>query len=508
MSQVTDHSAELMKYLMLKLYKTVTGSDQNIQLARNKFITWLMPGIPFAPNDFNFCHKGLVGDEKNSTQDLYHQAFVLSKLFDFIPDIPNLGSEGNQFQDTENFLQTTYTTSQDTLSSVWNDVLKYSRVINNEISEKEKKKLKKFRNLLSVTKEITDIVTDEKKKVTEPGPLTIAYTAKMNEYIEAADEYMNMLIDAQAGGNDPESRRKVSAWANKSKFMRLKVEAAWGAWNSQGYKNEYEHINAYIEQVTQKSMVLYKQDLQEKFKNALLSSPAEGTAGDFYYTTLIPGNFATSPGWTKFSFGEGDIATSYSKETKEWGGKGGISIGSFSLGGKASGSKTKELTKNKTTNFKASLEFVQIPILRAWFDPGFFSMRAWTLDKLWDLNFEGKKVSDGEIQPQGRLVAYPVIALFVRNVSFTFDDAEEEIKALKEKIGGGGSLGWGPLKIGGRYEKGKETKDVHSHTENGEVKIDGLQLIGFINNLIPKAPNPNPDISPEQFVGGEQTSSE
>ncbi len=491
-----DHSADLMQAMVAKLYATITGNDGNIKMPRNKFVTWMLPGIPFNPEDFLYCSKGLIGDTAEKTRELQHQAFVLSKLFDFIPDV------NDQFVDTT-MQQTIFTSTQDTISSVYRDVLKYSRVVNIELSDKEKEKLQKFRNLLTVTKETEDLITGEKKTVTEPGSLTLAYTAKMNDYIDAADEYMNLLIDAQsAKGNDPEAIRRVAAWTNKSKFIRKKMEAAEMAWVSQGYKNEYEQINAYIDQVTQKSMVLYKQDLLRKFNNSLLTSTQEGTAGDFYYTTLLPGNFATSPGWTRFTFYEGDYDTHYNKNTSQWSAGGGLSLGLFSIGARASGSKVAIASNQKATSFSATLEFTQIPICRPGCDFGFFSMRGWTLDKLWDLNFD-KKVSDGGEKPVGRLVAYPITALFVRNVRFTFAEWDSQSQYINRQIQGGGAVGYGPFFVAGSYSQGSETRDASFHNEGGSIVIPGMQLIGFINNIIPKSPNPNPEIKPEQFVGGE-----
>ncbi len=310
-----DVSADLMKALMQKLYKTITGNgDGAIKMPRNKYVSWFMPGIPMDPADFQYCAKGFGGNTAEEVLQLYHQAFVLSKLFDFVPEV----SSDPQFV-SDDMQQTLFTSTQDTISSVYRDVLKYSRVLNNELSDKEKEKLQKFRNLLTVTKDQEDIITGEKKQVTEPGPLTLAYSAKMTDYMEAADEYMNLLIDAQsAKGDSPEAIRRVAAFANKSKFMRKKMEAAEMAWVSQGYKNEYETINAYIDQVTQKSMVLYKQDLLTKFKQAVLTSAMDG-GSDFFYTTLLPGNFATSPGWTKFTFYSGDYETHFDEKTSKWG---------------------------------------------------------------------------------------------------------------------------------------------------------------------------------------------
>lgn len=271
----------------------------------------------------------------------------------------------------------------------------------------------------------------------------------------------------------------------------------------QGYKNEYDEINAYISAVTQRSMVLYKQDLLQKFNNGVLTSTNEGQAGDFYYTALLPGNWASSKGWTEFTWFAGDYETHFDKKVSAWSARAGFGMGLFSVGGGASGSKTEEASDQKATNFKAKLEFTQVPICRPWFDPGFLSMRGWDLDKLWDLNYQDK-VSDGSDKPVGRLIAYPVQALFVRNVFFTFSEWENHAKYIQQQIQAGGSVGWGPFSLGGSYSHGSEKRDTQFHTEGGGITIPGLQLIGFINNLVPKCPNLHPDIKPEQLVGGEQ----
>jgi hypothetical protein len=49
-----DNSADLMQALITKLYATITGNDGNIKMPRNKFVTWMSPGVPFSPRDF-FC---------------------------------------------------------------------------------------------------------------------------------------------------------------------------------------------------------------------------------------------------------------------------------------------------------------------------------------------------------------------------------------------------------------------------------------------------------------------
>ena len=487
-----DRSAELMNTLITKLYTILTGDDEHIKMPRNKFVTWLLPGIPFDPVDFRYCVKGFNGATVEEIKENYQQAFTLSKIFDLVPDV------SREFTDLE-MQQTIWTTTQDSISSVYRDVLKYSRVLNNELSEKEKAKLQKFRNLLTVTTEEEDIITDEMKTVTRPGKLTLAYTDKMKEYLEAAEDYINLKIDYLAAtGDSPEEKRRVHEYTQKDKFRRKSLEAAEMAWVSQGYKNEYEKINAYINHVASKSMVLYKQDLLNKLERARIT----GEGGDFYYTTLLPGNFATSPGWTKFIFSHVDYEYHYQKKMSKWGGKAGFSTGIYSIGGNAGGEKTELTTDTGVKNFSAALEYVQVPICRPWFDPGFFYMHAWTLDDTWDMNWK-KSVSDGKVKPDGRLVAYPITALFVKDVKFTLAESDNHTNFKEKSLNAGGSVGIGPFTVGGSYSNGSVKKDVKSTWEKGKIEIPGIQLIGFINSIFPKSPDLNPDIKPEQLVGGE-----
>jgi hypothetical protein len=490
-----NHSGDLMQALVAKLYQVITGDDDAITIPRNKFVSWYLPGVPFAPDDFRFGARGLTGDDAEGVRNAYHQAFVVASLFDFVPDV-STGFVDNQLQ------QSIFAGTQDRISSVYNDVLKYSRVVHRELSDKEKAKLEKFRNLLTVEVEETDILTDEVKTVTRPGKLTVAYTEKMNEYLTVADELMNMKIDAMAAsGDSEEAKRRVYNWNEKAKFVKNRLKAAEMAWTAQGYRYEYEQISAYIEQVTEKSLVLYKEDLKNKFENSLLTSVADGDSA-FYYTTLIPGNWATSEGWTRFTFTEADYETHANKKTNKWGASGGANFGLFSVGAKAGGSRTETSSDQKAENFHAEFEFVQIPIVRPWFDPGFFSMRSWTLDENWDLSYDGAPVSDGSEQPGGRLVAYATSALFIRNVRISSTAWSSHKDFLAKSVEAGGSVGYGPVRIGGSYARGSEETNTDYEFDGETLQVKGLQLIGTINNLIPKSPNPHPDLKPEDFVGG------
>ena len=492
-----NHADDLMKALIAKLYATVTGNDPAITIPRNKYVTWYLPGITFMPEDLKYCASGLSGQTAEDVKQAYHQAFVLSSLFDQVPDT----SAGFV---TPTMQQGIFAGTGDRISAVYSDVLKYSRVLDRPLSDAEQAKLKKFRDLISVEVEETDLITDEVRTVTKPGKLTIAYTSGMENYLQVADELMDMKIDALAAtGDDPESRRRVYNWNEKSKFTKKRLQAADMAWISQGYKNEYEQINGYIAQVTEKSLVLYKEDLKRKLENARLTSILDGDS-EFFYTTLLPGNFAQSPGWTKFEFTEADYATHDGATTTGWGGAGAFSLGIFSIGGSAGGSKTETSADQSAANFSATFEFTQVPIARPWFDPGFFSMRSWTLDDNWNLSYDNRPVSDGTAQGNtGRLVAYATSALFVRNVKIRSSNWANHVDTLSKSVSGGGGVAIGPFMIGGRASSTTNTRNTNYHFDGDVLSIDGMQLIGTVDAIIPHSPNTNPALKPEDFVGGQ-----
>lgn len=468
-------SKDLMSSLISKMYHIITGEDADIKFPNSKYITWIMPGIPFIPEDFNFCIKGFAGSTAEETRLLTLQAFVLSKLFDFIPDPSGLAMD-------HKVQQSIFATTQDTISSVYRDVLQFSKVVNREISEEEQKKM------------------DEKRAfITSKETEHLKYYEK---YRTAAQEYLKARSEAEsASGDDPISKERVTNWINMGHILKENVDMAEREFRSLGFRDQIADAENYIAQVTENSMVNYKARLEEK-----LTQPHNSPEfGPFLPVTLIPGNFASSSsGWTQFSFSEQDFHQYNNKSTTKGSLGGSVRLLGVWKVGKADGSTSTEETdeSKKASNFTAQFEIAQIPILRPWFEPGFFSMRGWDLGDMWNLNWPDKKVSNGEDPPVGRLVAYPTSAIFVRNVTFSFDESSDFSHYFNDIRSGSGLAGWGVFRTKGTFSSTNEQKTVDHKEEHGKIVINGMQLIGFINNVIPKAPNLNPNIKPEELVGG------
>jgi hypothetical protein len=125
-------------------------------------------------------------------------------------------------------------------------------------------------------------------------------------------------------------------------------------------------MNAYIDQVTRRSLRLMKDHLLDQYEAGKLNHPIYG---DFFITAPVAAGFAKSNGWTKFTFKESNTDSYGRSETNAWD----ISVkGNYGLFGASVGSSGAISTEDGSfdaSGFECSFELVQVPISRPWFSP-------------------------------------------------------------------------------------------------------------------------------------------
>lgn len=513
--------SQLANSILGKLYDVLTNGDDTVPKSQNHFFAWATPGIPMDPSDFEFLETGLTGvlrgsdvaqlrgdataGEPLSDADLdrlraenstrhYLQAENLSRITDIVVDAT---------RGTVDALSTINVLNQHgTLTDAYEFTLRMSQVLDAELPADVVAKIARLRGLLTTTKTTKDLITDEEVEVTEPSPLMKAYKDKQAAYETAALEYNNRRI-AGLAARTPED---VHFWAMNANILRNKVASAMDDWISAGHKNDVEKIGAYIDQVSQRDMSLLKREYQDDLKKATLTGLSSGS--DFVYTALVPGSFATSNGWTGFTLTEGDY-NSYANTTQstdKWKAGGGFSLfGVFgSKGGGGSTTERREFTESfVSNNFGVSFEIAMVQIARPGVHTDFWRKRSWRFDP-GQPDAKDEVVSDGAQPPQGLVPAYPVAAIFLRNLTLNIGHNESFQRAYDEikNSGGGGS---GGLFLGGINILGGASasthKEVHEHGSSGSyngqtVTVPGMQLIGFkcqVNDR--RMPDPDPDIT-------------
>lgn len=522
--------SQLVTSIMAKLYDVLTNGDETVPQSEDNFFTWATPGIPVDEGDFDFLTQGLTGIVKKAavteivgvgatpgagggegaapagsveltpamldqlraedSARLYMQAENFARLVDFVPDVSSATNE--------QFARLNVLNNEGGMSDIYRYVLRMSQVARTELDAETKAKIEKFRKLLNVTTKKKSLVDETESEVSEPSPLVKAYFEKMAAYEEAALEYNNRRIAALAA-TEP---RAVHDWAMNANILRNRVKHAMNDWATNGYKNDYEKIAAFIDQVMQRDMSMLKQEYREELEKARLTGLASGS--DFFFTSLIPGNFAKSKGWTEFRFTSGDLTTFSSStfSSKKWQAKaGGGFLGIFGAaggGGKSSSSSRAEYKSGfESAHTGVSFEIAQVPIVRPWFKPAFLLSKSWRFDQ-GNPETKDEIVSDGLTPPKGLMPAYPTTVIFIRNLKIKVGKAsgfgDFVSQHTGESAGGQGCVSIGPFHAGGSYSRatvgGSTKRNNQQHWDGQELSVPGMQVIGFKCHILPACPAP------------------
>jgi uncharacterized membrane protein YgcG len=519
--------------IMAKLYDVLTNGDDTVPKSEDAFFSWCTPGIPFMPEDLEFLTQGLSGVVKPAARDalqptalaatggtpppppppltqeqinglmaddtrrMYVQAEAMARLLDFVPDI----SSGTNAQ----FATLAVQNNDGSLSDIYDYTLRMSQVMKTELPQDVKDKIEKFNALLTKSKKVLDDNGDMVDGPPVESDLVTDYKTKQHLYDNAALEYNNHRIDALAG-NDP---RAVHDWALNASIYRDNVKFAMSDWVTNGHKEDYEKIVAFIEQVQQRDLSLLKQQYRDDFEKARLTSLVSGS--DFFYTSLVPVNFAQSDGWSEFHFNAGDF-NSHSDSSYSWSktsGGGGFSYFGFGASGEHEESESHSEYHGgfDSTTVEMSFEIAQIPIARPWLRTAFLTSHYWRFDQN-NVVVKGDVLSDGADVPHGKMPAIPMTAIFVRKLHLNFKHDEGFSNyvdgAKQQQSSGGGGFSFGPFFVGGSGAYGSGSGSSHrdygfKFTDHG-LDIDGMQLIGFKCHLMPKSPDPSGDIPAEAWI--------
>lgn len=485
MAQTLD---QLGSTMLTQLSNIVNGGDGRAPASTDTFLTWCTPGLPFDPSDFDFAVGGFGGAaDAEGYRRLLQQAFNFAQLVDFIPTFSAPYNRTDQ--------EYVNRPSQQRLSQIYEDILKFSKVAKYELTDEQKAKLDKFRKLMRVTKTQKNLVTDEETEVTVDGPVLTAYYEKMAPYISERAAYNKVRIKADSA-KGPDGIEAVADWASNSELYWLKVKAAEDAWTSGGYRREVDEMNAYINQTTLRSMLLWKQGLMEDLEKAEQAATTPGSV--FHFTTVVPGNFAHAAGWTGYGMNHEEVSANTHYESEGWTAGGGVNFGLWSFGANASHSSSTYNSDYNCESFRISFELAPVIISRPWFAAEFFKNRGWTLRKGegW---FYDDFPSDGARPPKGNLIGYSTQAIFARNIVIESQEFATAYQSSQSSTEVGGSVGWGPFALSGSYSSSESNTHFESHVDGARVTVPGMQIIGFVNELVGKAPNPMDGLTDADF---------
>jgi len=481
---------ELGAALRAQLVEILIGGDDAVKPPAGSFISWFSPGIPFEASDFEFAAKGLgSGATAEEERRLLDQAYGFSTLVDFAPDASGLLTDEQQ--------QTLYRSGEQRMSHMYGEILRLSRTADQELTGEMQAKLENWRSKLQVTKTVKDVETDEPTEIVEDSAMVKAYNQYQSEFVKEKLTF-NAKRVAAAVAQGPEGKAAVLDWSTNAPLYRMQVTQAEGKWASVGHRADVEKLWAAIDQVTGRSMRLWRQRLVQNLADSTLTGMLPGSS--FHPATIYPANFASSSGWTKYGVTSSNNTSSMREKSTDWSAGASYNMGFWSkAAGGAKSNSTTHTENMQVSGFELSFELAQATIIRPWFYPEYFKNRGWTLDAGHGWTFD-EVPSDGNRPPNGLLVGYPTSIVFARNIRITSSELVTALKTFTKSLEGKTAGGWGPFAVKGSYGRSESGRDFTSQDDGQSLVVPGMQALAFINQLVPKAPNPHPDLKTEDFV--------
>ncbi|MCB0166020.1 MAG: hypothetical protein KDI79_17430 [Anaerolineae bacterium] len=485
----------------------INGDGNVIPKSDDHFVAFMSPGIPLLGEDFNYALEGFGGVVRQNVNEddleasvgpkeqdpngpspdqlmaqdaleKYMRAESFFSVVDLVPDTSGIIDSGRI--NTWN--------PETRISSVYAMALQQSQVFDNEPDDETKRKIERWRGLLTKTVKVQDIITEEETEEIRDSDIVKAYNEKMLEYLAAALEYNNVRIGAMSG----KDQEAVHRFATNASLLQMKIRAAMNAWSGSGHKGDVEKLNAAIQSVEDRAFVLLKQRYKEDFARSILTNPSSGS--NFLYCQPASASFARNgSGWSEFKFNSGSFASNFKFKSKSTSGGGGFAFGPVIAAGGGSVKRKSWSNKINTKHFTLKFSLARVPISRPWFHLDYLLSAFWRFDQS-NAIVKNAMISDGKKPPNGLLPAITTDVIFVKDLVLDFGEYNSQFERMTKEASGGGGVAFGPFHIGGRHSSQSDQRSFNAEWTSQGVKIDGLQVIGFVCYMLPQSPDPHPDI--------------
>jgi len=460
-------------------------SDRDPKGMKGFLVSFLPTGQPINPDDFKKPWK------PNMTSPNTVQPPPLPGEDPAIPDTSDIAKRYESLANTctlvdnKIHLNEVYQAIENssTISQAWEIIVKGANVIPMDPAQEEfqKKQFEKYFPRLRKTK-----IDDDGEEIEVDTKEYKSYKQFSDKYDDALQDYATDYMIAMS------NRQTAQLWGIVGKKSLRKVNRAWDEWISLGSKVHIKQAIDNLAAMGTDATVHMIASAKKKFE--AYSIAAKGVIPDTSkYVELFPSNWykEDADGWTDYSYTWEKNTISTEKKTSSFGANGGLSLGFWSIKANASSDKVEKHNTTQMDSLEISLTYGTVNIERPWLDTLLFDLGNWYLIG----NHKRGAISTGKMNqvfPQNGAGSWlPIIPkkiIVIKNLVIKSKQFSKQYDALRKKVGGGGSIGYGPFKIGGSYSHSKENTKLEVENNGEEVSIKGVQIIGWISNLVQLSP--------------------
>lgn len=314
------------------------------------------------------------------------------------------------------------------------------------------------------------------------SPIYAAYKKKKKAYDNAVVSMMSSYFEYDM--SKPDDQRK---WSLLGPTFIDAVNTAWDDWNN-AQKTKVEDKLAILAQSSNNQVGVVFNAAKAQFNN--LRKVSLTVPGKVYWASYAsPANwFASSASeeWTTVTIDSQSLHRSEHSDYTNMSAGGSASWGLWSVGGSFSKQDSHQSMDQTTTGLTVSFKFARVDITRPWLNFLLFSMKGWKVAEA----YSASGLSNGtKKQPLGiPFPNLPTSFIAVRDLKITATWGHEDSSFISSKLSTSASLGWGPFAISGSYSQGSEDKKFNSNFDGRTISNDGLQIIGWVNTIVPACP--------------------
>lgn len=512
----------------------------------NACFHYFMPPIPFGPELAAFMDIGPKAkewkDKGFTNNDMMRSAVNFASIVDYVPAISK--EDKGQVIDINTLIS-----SGVKISNVYESVLRNCRVVNNSRSEEDKEKLEKLRALLYVPPKEEPIREEGEEKVDDLDAL-LSDSSSLDDLSDddllsglGDDDDFNLddvfddgastedivsdpnaiseptramkLYDALAARYDAvrlsaaDELKKISPndpnAGLRLKVLKRKVRAAKRRWEAQGRKTLVESIMARIEQLSQGGMPEYLSELKDRFEGSeilasLFSDDENGLSflsESAYYTALRPNGILNSKGMMRVNISSSSMQSERKFKHSKTSASVNLPFSFGTIGGGGSHEKTTRNSEFFSDEFEISFEIVQGLVDRPWFAKDFIESRAYTTldprtNEPLDPVAQITKLSDGKVPPEeGLMKAMPMTVYFIKDLTVRSKSLARLSESEIEKMSGNAGVSIFGFGANAEHENTTINTNYSRAGTMGEIKADGIYLVGMSSIYLKNSPNPD-----------------
>jgi hypothetical protein len=319
----------------------------------------------------------------------------------------------------------------------------------------------------------------------EPTPKYLRYSEYKGRYHDKVNAYNRAYSNAIT---DP---KKLARFPIDGKILQDDVDSAFDEWTSFGAKNEIEKALATLAAQGTDPAIAMISRAKKRFENSLVNFPK---IGNIPYVVMSPESWYDADnddGWYTYSSTDFHSETRYRASQTAYRG-GGFSLGMWSVGGYFSHEKTQQSFSRQVQNLNVKFSYSVVDVNRIGMDMSLLNLKNWFL---FGEDYAKGCISRGTMAQQkpaaGEEVFLPSVVtslILIKDLSIKWDNWKRDWSEMQRATSGAAGFGFGCFAIAGSYSNRGQRRDVVADTKGEWLRSPGVQLIGYVSEILPQSP--------------------